>query len=304
MHPRNRHQGHYDFPALIGLCPPLAECVVTNPVGASTIDFANPHSVRMLNRALLQQHYRIAHWDLPDAYLCPPVPGRADYIHVIADLLALDHGAVIPRGLAIAALDIGVGANGIYPFIGHQEYGWRFVGTEISTDALAVAQSNISNNQLDSAISLRLQRNRGQIFRGVVNADDRFAVSLCNPPFHGSAKEALAARRQKWAGLQRADSGFNFGGHDAELWCTGGEASFIKRMVQESASFGSNIVWFTTLVARSVHLPALQKRLQQVGAAEIHTKPMAQGQKQSRVLAWSFLTGEQRHAAIRNMLAS
>ncbi len=304
MHPRNRHQGLYDFTELTRLCPALAAHVQANPLGGPTIDFANPDSVRLLNQALLHQHYGLKHWQLPNDYLCPPVPGRADYVHALADLLALDLGAVIPRGVAIAALDIGVGANCIYPLIAHQAYGWRFVGTDINNETLAHAQHNISANQLDSAISLRLQSNRGQIFRCVIKADEHFAVSMCNPPFHASAKEAIDARRQKWAGLKRADSGFNFGGLDAELWCTGGEASLIKRMIRESLGYADNFVWFTTLVARSTHLPQLQKHLQQAEAAEMHTKPMAQGQKQSRMLAWSFMDAERRGQVLREMLAS
>jgi 23S rRNA (adenine1618-N6)-methyltransferase len=36
-------------------------------------------------------------------YLCPPIPGRADYIHYIADLLASNNG-IIPKGHGIQGL--------------------------------------------------------------------------------------------------------------------------------------------------------------------------------------------------------
>ena len=88
LHPRNRHQGRYDFPQLISVCPELAEFVIINPYGKESIDFANPDAVRVFNRALLKAFYGIAHWDIPADYLCPPVPGRADYVHFLADLLA------------------------------------------------------------------------------------------------------------------------------------------------------------------------------------------------------------------------
>ena len=42
----------------------------------------------MLNRAILMHHYGVKSWDIPAGYLCPPIPGRADYIHSVADLLA------------------------------------------------------------------------------------------------------------------------------------------------------------------------------------------------------------------------
>ena len=95
LHPRNRHSGRYDFPKLIAACPELGEYVILNPYGKQSIDFANPDAVRVFNRALLRQFYGIQHWDIPAGYLCPPVPGRADYLHGLADLLAGDTG---PRG--------------------------------------------------------------------------------------------------------------------------------------------------------------------------------------------------------------
>jgi hypothetical protein len=106
LHPRNRHQGRYDFPRLIEASPELAEFVILNPYGKQSIDFANPEAVRVFNRALLRQLYGLQHWDIPPGYLCPPIPGRADYVHGLADLLASDNSGEIPRGAAIRALDI------------------------------------------------------------------------------------------------------------------------------------------------------------------------------------------------------
>ena len=44
--------------------------------------------MKALNKALLAHFYAVKHWDIPDGFLCPPVPGRADYVHHLADLLA------------------------------------------------------------------------------------------------------------------------------------------------------------------------------------------------------------------------
>jgi hypothetical protein len=129
LHPRNRHHQRYDLPALCQAHPELQGFITLNPVGEQTIDFANPLAVKALNKALLAHFYAVKHWDIPDGFLCPPVPGRADYIHHLADLLALDTGT-IPENASI--LDIGTGANLIYPLIGAHEYGWRFTGSEIS----------------------------------------------------------------------------------------------------------------------------------------------------------------------------
>jgi 23S rRNA A1618 N6-methylase RlmF len=49
-------------------------------------------------------------------YLCPPFLEETDYIHYIADLLASSNNGIIPKH-AVQGLDIGVGANCIYPIM-------------------------------------------------------------------------------------------------------------------------------------------------------------------------------------------
>jgi 23S rRNA (adenine1618-N6)-methyltransferase len=85
------------------------------------------------------------------------VPGRADYIHHLADLLALDTGT-IPENASI--LDIGTGANLIYPLIGAHEYGWRFTGSEISAEAIASAQAIVNANPASAARFACVDRKR------------------------------------------------------------------------------------------------------------------------------------------------
>ncbi|MEO6324921.1 MAG: RlmF-related methyltransferase, partial [Thermoanaerobaculia bacterium] len=120
LHPRNPHRHRYDFSQLIASSPALGPYVRPNAHGDPSIDYANPDAVLALNRALLKHVHGIAHWDVPPGFLCPPVPGRADYLHHAADLLAGSNGGEIPRGSGVRVLDIGVGANVIYPVIGHR----------------------------------------------------------------------------------------------------------------------------------------------------------------------------------------
>ena len=93
LHIRNKHNGQYDFPLLIENYPPLKRFVSLNPLGVQTINFFNPQAVKALNKALLISYYGIRYWDIPKQYLCPPIPGRADYIHYIADLIQPDRVA-------------------------------------------------------------------------------------------------------------------------------------------------------------------------------------------------------------------
>jgi 23S rRNA (adenine1618-N6)-methyltransferase len=291
LHPRNRHSRRHDFERLVAACPELREWLRRAPHGGLSVDFADPAAVRALNRALLADAYGIRSWDLPAGYLCPPVPGRADYVHHLADLLAEDHDGRIPRGPAVRVLDVGTGASLIYPLIGHHDYGWSFVGSEVDETALASAARILAANPgLAPAIVLRRQQKADAVFEGVVRPDERFDLTLCNPPFHASARAAAEAAREKWRKLGRGASGTtrNFGGQDAELWCPGGELGFIRRMAAQSVAIAGQVRWFTTLVSSSAALPAVNLELRQAGARQLRTVPMAQGQKRSRFVAWSF----------------
>ncbi len=299
LHPRNRHRHGYDFARLVQAEPALAAFVGPNRYGSVSIDFANPEAVKLLNRALLRQDYGVADWQIPPHYLCPPVPGRVDYLHYATDLLAADHAGTLPRGDAIRVLDIGCGANLIYPLLGQHEYGWQFVGTDIDAPALAnAAQILHANPQLAARIALRQQHSSQHIFRGIIQPGERFDLTLCNPPFHASLAEARAGTARKIRGLAAsagADASrrgsktpLNFGGQAAELSCPGGEAAFVSRMIAESAAFATQVRWFSTLVSKASNLPVLYRALDQAGIVQRETLAMAQGQKQSRVLAWTF----------------
>lgn len=300
MHARNKHRLGYDFKALIKAVPQLRPFVTVNQYDNQTINFANPEAVKMLNRALLKLHYNIDYWDIPEGYLCPPIPGRADYIHYVADLLAASNEGVVRKGKKVKVLDIGVGANCVYPIIGHQEYGWSFVGTDIDEEAIVSAQNIIDHNkQLKNAIELRLQKHRADIFVFAIKPGERFDLTICNPPFHASIKEAAEGSRRKWdnlglkSGNEKAPV-LNFGGQNAELWYPGGEAAFLKQMATQSTRFAKQCLWFTTLVSKKENLRILYNALQKASATEVQTINMSQGQKASRIMAWTFLSPEER----------
>ncbi len=298
MHPRNQHRTRYDFAQLTQTCPELAIFVKENDHGDVSIDFSNAHAVKALNHALLLTCYATLDWDIPDNYLCPSIPGRADYIHYLADLLAVTNDGLIPRSVRV--LDIGVGANMVYPLIGHYEYGWHFVGVDIDAAAIANAKRIVqANNGLSNSISLRIQPSASAYFKGVIQQGEQFDLTLCNPPFHASQHEANAGTRRKWRGLTKASlakkntkyqsAALNFGGQGAELYCNGGEEAFICRMILESKNFAHNCLWFTSLVSKAGSLPAIYRTLLNVGAVKVQTINMAFGQKQSRIVAWTFL---------------
>ncbi len=293
LHPRNQHSEGYDFARLVAQTPELETFVINNPAGQPTIDFQDVMAVRMLNRALLKAHYGIDFWDIPAGYLCPPIPGRVDYIHYLADLLACSNNQQIPRGRHVKALDIGTGASLVYPLTGQSEYGWHFTGVDIDPAAIKSARRICQINKLK--ITLRLQNIPENIFIGVIEPHDAFHITLCNPPFHASIEQANKGTRRKWVNLGKGHSGkLNFGGQNAELWCPGGEIKFIARMVEQSTEFADQCLWFTSLVSKKDNLQPLKRILGNANVAEYKIVEMAQGQKTSRFIAWTYMEKNQR----------
>ena len=303
LHERNFHNDRYDFKALIQSEPSLNEFVKPNKYGDLSIDFANPQAVIALNKALLSFFYGVKNWSIPSDYLCPPIPGRSDYIHHIADLLAASNGGKIPKGSNIKGLDVGIGANCIYPIVGVSVYGWSFTGSDIDEVALKSAQNIINSNEsLKENIIVKLQTNSKNIFKNIISKEDKFDFTLCNPPFHKSQKDAIAGNKRKVQNLTKqvvSKAALNFGGKHNELWCEGGEVAFIKKMIKESKEFSKNCLWFTTLVSRKENLDFIYDALEDIEVLEYKTINMAHGQKISRVIAWTFLTQDEQKAWIK-----
>lgn len=324
MHPKNPHRNGYPMDALCQTYPALKPFLVRAKSGNTSIDFTNPQAVKVLNAALLLHYYRLEYWDIPEGYLCPPVPGRADYIHGIADLLkSTGHSEKNEQYHNVRGLDIGVGANAIYPIIGVTSYDWSFVGSDVDDVAVKSAKAIASKNSvLAHKFQVRKQVNRASIFNGVIEANERFTFTMCNPPFHKSAQEALSGTRRKTSNLTRnkqkrsgakftdnreqgfghrasklqgknaayqsKDANLNFAGQANELWCEGGELAFIQRMVQESVSVKDNVEWFTCLVSKSAHLKPIKTSIDYYGATQCKVVDMGQGSKLSRFVAWTF----------------
>ncbi|MFM7022429.1 MAG: 23S rRNA (adenine(1618)-N(6))-methyltransferase RlmF [Flavobacteriales bacterium] len=294
LHPRNKHRLRYDFKALVKSCKELHPYVMLNPNDEETIDFSNPEAVKILNKALLQHFYGVREWDIPPTYLCPPIPGRADYLHYMADLLSSSNEGVIP--VKVTCLDIGTGANCVYPLVGQKEYGWNFVGSDVDPVSVQNAKRIVKANNLKAAIDIRLQSSHSRIYRGVVRPGEWYDISICNPPFHASQADQQEGTKRKWKNLNpemKDKKVLNFGGQNAELWCEGGEAEFARKMVEQSANFATNFFWFSTALSKKQSLPVVYKALKNFKALDVKTIRMAQGQKVSRIVAWTFLTKAQ-----------
>lgn len=288
LHKRNKHRERYDFPKLIECLPELKPFVVVNKYKDQSVNFFDPEAVKMLNKALLKLHYGIEYWEIPENYLCPPIPGRADYLHYVADLLG-----EVETNSAIKCLDIGVGANCIYPIIGVQAYDWDFVGSDFDETAIKFANKIVeSNSQLKNKVEIRTQKNRLLFLNGIIKTDEKFDVTICNPPFHASLDAAQKANLRKLKNLKNnkvTKSIKNFGGQNNELWYEGGEKNFVTKLIRESVAFKHNCKWFTTLISKKINLGKVYKELELANAKTVKTIPMGTGNKISRIVAWSFV---------------
>ncbi|MFY9153035.1 MAG: 23S rRNA (adenine(1618)-N(6))-methyltransferase RlmF [Prolixibacteraceae bacterium] len=299
LHPRNKNRERYNFKELVASFPELAAFVKPNLYNDESIDFADPKAVIVLNKAILKHHYGIAEWNIPENYLCPPIPGRADYIHHLADFLCRNNYGKIPTGRKIKCLDIGVGASCIYPIIGNTEYGWSFIGSDI--DPLAVESAGkiiAANPSLCENVEIVLQKNPKDYFYGVIRKDEFIDFSICNPPFHASEKEAQTGTIRKLNNLKlNTESGpvLNFGGKQNELWCDGGEEKFVRNMILQSKKFADSCFMFSTLISKESNLKSVYKSLEKAEVFGYETIQMGQGNKTSRIVAWTFLNTEEQN---------
>jgi 23S rRNA (adenine1618-N6)-methyltransferase len=320
FHARNKHRSRYDFDVLTKSCPELQPFVAVNRYGDLSIDFTNQTAVVTLNKALLAAYYGVEGWVIPPKFLTPPVPSRADYVHHLADLISFSGFDLDKDGPAVRVLDIGSGANAIYPLIGHAEYGFTYVGTDIDEEAIDFAKQIVTANRkriAEDRITFRHQPDERDIFLGgIVRPGEKFVCSMCNPPFHGSQQEATESTMRKWRNLgkknliTKSKGGqkspvLNFGGSGRELIYPGGEMKFLLYQIRQSAHFSirNNVLWFTSLVSKAENLDATYRFLEETpGMVEHLTVEMEHGNKKSRIVAWTYQDVEQRAAWVKSYL--
>jgi 23S rRNA (adenine1618-N6)-methyltransferase len=298
LHPSNIHNKPYDFKSLVKTYEPLAKYVKLNQYDSLSIDFSDSQAVLNLNQALISHHYNVKGFSVLKGHLCPPIPGRADYIHYLADLLSEEFDGDIPVGPKIKGLDIGCGTSCIYPILGNSIYGWKFIASDISSAAINNANEILKqNSKLKKNIKLRFQESSENIFEDLIKSDEFFDFTMCNPPFYSSLEEANRASDKKIRNLnsnrdkkghKKTHNSSNFGGVKAELWCDGGELTFIRNMITQSAQYKDQCNWFSTLISNKDNIPKLQKTLLETGQIQTRLIKMSQGSKVSHILAWNF----------------
>lgn len=278
LHPNNIHNEGYDFSLLEEKYPEIKRFLIEKHQN-TTIDFSDPIAVKIFNTALLAVYYNIVWWRFSDGHLCPPIPGRVDYIHHLNDLIS--------ERDKVTVLDIGTGATCIYPLLGNAVYDWHFVATDIDPDALSNAQKIVRHNKLEDKIEFRYQKDETSILKNIIQPQDAFSVTMCNPPFYKSEEEARGANRRKSRNLNN-NPVRNFSGNSNELWYKGGEKAFLHTYLYESSLLPKASMWFTSLVSKKENVTNLQTSAKKLGVKEFKIIPLQQGNKVTRIVCWKF----------------
>ena len=285
IHPRSAYaEGAPDFRSLAQRQPDLLPFLKAGPGGRAGIDFKSFDATRALTRALLKEDYGISWW-LPDGHLCPTLTSRVNYSLWVQDLLRLSAPpAAATDGGGLRGIDIGTGASAIYALLCAAAFGWRMLATDVTDAALAGAAANVAANpQLAELVELRDARAEGRpsgaaVLDGVLrDGESGFGFCMCNPPFFDSLADA--SRNPRTA----------CGGSPAEMVYPGGEAAFVRRIVEDSRSLGTRVWWYTSLLGKKATLRALVAELRGPGGpAAIRTTEFSQGKTQRWGLAWSY----------------
>ena len=264
MHAQNPYCDRYELKRLASHHPQLLDHIVLNPSGEETIDFSNSTAVYELNKAMLLMDFKVDNYELPMGYLIPPIPGRLDYLLHLQAFFSKQFN--IDKNTKLRGLDIGAGANGIFCVLGSQHFNWTMVGSECDAKAVEIASANMQHTKtLKENIEIRHQENKSFLFKNTIHSNEQFDFTVCNPPFHTSKKEALKSALRKLDNLGHREHNqnvaLNFEGQANELWCNGGEALFIKRLIKESVGYKNQVKVFSTLVSKSASLTPIKKQL-------------------------------------------
>jgi 23S rRNA (adenine1618-N6)-methyltransferase len=261
-----------NFDYLASIYPNFSQYVYKNKFGGYSIDWRDKKALKELNKVLLDYDFGISYWDIPDGFLIPSIPSRCNYIHWLSDLLG-------PLNIEkVNGLDIGTGANLIYPILGHQIYGWKFIGSDINYESLVNCQKIISTNNLDRYIQVKLQPKEDKIFENIVNEDDKFHFCMSNPPYFSREDE-----------IKHDNPHTDFDYNEKEAYCSGGELSFINKLIKESEKYKNNFVWFSTLVGRKINLEKIEEILKEKSEIqEIKTTTFYQGKQARWGIAWKY----------------
>ncbi|KAI0318742.1 S-adenosyl-L-methionine dependent methyltransferase [Amylostereum chailletii] len=279
MHNRNPYKAPPDFLSLANAYPPLRECIVQLPGGATSIDFKNEASQRRLTEALLARDFSLK-FEVPDDRLCPPVRLSLNYIFWIQDIMRTT--SQDPSG-SLHGIDIGTGASAIYPLLACQlSPNWSFVATDVDPHSLQYAKANVQRNGLGERIRIMDSNTHGSLLLPLaVERSTTFDFVMCNPPFYSSAEDIVRSAEAKELAPNAVCTGAA-----VEMITEGGETRFVSKIVQESTVTRER--WYTSMLGKLSSVSEVVTLLREHQIDNYAITEFAQGKTRRWAVAWSF----------------
>ena len=263
-----------DFKFLSEEFPEFKKYVYINKYGGYSINWKNPNSIKELVKTILNKFLNIIYYEIPENFLVPTLTSRYNYLNYINKLFTkfkIENKEKI-------LIDIGTGANIIYPLLGYKLYNWNFIASEINEDAIKIGKKIIKENNLEKEIFIFKQNDSKKIFENIININKKYLCSICNPPFFDINTEIKKDNLY-------TDNEYNYN----EVYCEGGEIFFIKEMIKESYIYKKNIFLFSSLIGRKNNMKKIYSVIKNIKEISLLNKTtIKQGKNARWIIIWSF----------------
>ncbi|RLN60723.1 hypothetical protein BBP00_00005833 [Phytophthora kernoviae] len=274
---------HVDFPDEDARCALILQALQNVPVDYSenpTLGSAEALASHMAKRTSgmsagdLPNRLNYLHWieDLLNQVDCDEFMGRQEQ-HEGGDQ---QHETI--KGMAVSGIDVGTGANCIYPLLGAAMNRWHFIATEIDNESYTYAKENVDRNQLQGLIAVKRMHTNKLLTEPLQGEapEHKFHFVMCNPPFFDDMSEADTNPDASCMGSAN------------EMVFPGGEIAFIGSMIDESMELQDRVLWFTSMIGRKSSLRKLLALLREKQVPNTRTTEFFQGRTKRWGIAWTF----------------
>ena len=211
-------------------------------------DWSNNELSLLMDKSILNYYFNIKYYYIPKGFLIPPIPSRINYINLINSIIAKLIKDIDIKN--IIGIDIGTGANIIYPILGYSIYKWKFICTEINKEAYNNAKLILQKNNLENNINIIKQNNKDNIFISILNRENKYIFSMCNPPYYNYENEIKLEDKKR-------DNEYNFD----EIYYKNGEYGFFQRYFEESICYKNNVFLYTILIGKKINAENIYDKL-------------------------------------------
>ena len=235
-----------DFLILIKEFPDLKKYIIKQneeKLEEISFDWSNNNLSLLMTKSILDYYFNIKYYNIPKGYLIPPIPSRLNYLNLINKILIKEINSQSRYSSDIIGIDIGTGANIIYPILGNSIFNWKFICSEINDESYNNAKLILEKNNLENEINLIKQKNKNNIFLNILNQENKYIFSLCNPPYYDYEAEIKLDDKKR-------DNEFNFD----EVYYKKGEFGFFQRYFIESTCYKKNVYLFTILIGKKANM--------------------------------------------------